>query len=114
MENQGQITLIVEESKMSEDKKEQDSTLNDLLATSLSNELQLWGTAVDYDHLRGMWERRITKERYMLTEQQATAINVVQACGYMMAVKRIALRDMTEIAALAKRYVALKNICDGD
>lgn len=81
---------------------------SELLASALSNEAQLWGMAPDHDHLRSMWERRITKETHDLNDQQAKAVEIAQACAYALATQQIAIRMMGEMAGLIRLYAEFK------
>lgn len=81
---------------------------DELLATALSNEAQLWGLARDHDHLRSMWETRIRKESHGLNDNQGKAAAIAQTCAYALAVQMVTLRMANDMVCMLRLYTDIK------
>ena len=83
-------------------------TNKNLLAAALSNEMQLWCSAKDHDHLNDMWSKRIDRENCDLTKQEQKSVAIIQNAGYIIATQVVIVNMTSELAGLMKAYSDIK------
>jgi len=74
------------------------------LATIGTNEAVAIVGAVSHEHLKQLWDRRLTPDALGLSEAQARVLLIAQNTAYMFAQQQLVLRAAHEVLGMMRVY----------
>jgi anthranilate phosphoribosyltransferase len=79
-----------------------------LLSIAVSSEADRWYLAKSHADLQRMWEKRISPADFKLTEHEAKAVHIAQACAYAIAMQQVMINEAKELGILISAFNEIK------